>query len=65
MLNVVRRDFKPGDEGGGRPRITFHDLRHAHASYLARAGMSAKVAQERLGHATPQVTTVVYTHTLA
>jgi integrase len=47
------------------PRITFHDLRHAHASYLARAGVPAKVAQERLGHATPHFTMQVYTHTLA
>lgn len=47
------------------PHITFHDLRHAHASYLARAGVPAKVAQERLGHATPQFTMAVYTHTLA
>lgn len=47
------------------PHITFHDLRHAHASYLARAGVPAKVAQERLGHATPHFTLQVYTHTLA
>ncbi len=47
------------------PRIRFHDLRHAHASYLARAGVPAKVAQERLGHATPHFTIQVYTHTLA
>jgi integrase len=47
------------------PRITFHDLRHAHASYLARTGVPAKVAQERLGHATPHFTMQVYIHTLA
>jgi integrase len=47
------------------PRITFHDLRHAHATYLARAGVPAKVAQERLGHATPHFTMAVYTHVMA
>ncbi len=40
-------------------------MRHLHASYLARAGVPAKVAQERLGHATPGFTMQVYTHTLA
>ncbi len=49
----------------GLPVIRFHDLRHLHASYLARAGVPAKVAQERLGHATPGFTMQVYTHTLA
>lgn len=63
--NVVRRDFREVMKRAGVPRITFHDLRHAHASYLARAGVPPKVAQERLGHATPHFTLQVYTHTLA
>lgn len=46
-------------------RIKFHALRHVHASYLALAGVPLKVAQERLGHATPTFTLRVYTHTLA
>lgn len=46
-------------------RIRFHDLRHCHASYLARAGVPVKVAQERLGHSTPALTLRIYTHTLA
>ncbi len=32
---------------GSLDRIRFHDQRHAHASYLARTGVPAKVAQER------------------
>ena len=65
MHNIVRRDFRRVMKEAKVPRITFHDLRHAHASYLARAGVPAKVAQERLGHATPHFTMAVYTHTLA
>ena len=42
---------------------TPHDLRHAHASLLASAGMAA-VAQARLGHATSAMTANVYTHRL-
>lgn len=65
MHNVVRRDFRRVMKKAGVPRITFHDLRHAHASYLARAGVPAKVAQERLGHSTPHFTMQIYTHVLA
>jgi hypothetical protein len=32
------------------PRIRFHDLRHAHATYMLAAGVHPKVANERLGH---------------
>jgi len=63
--NIVRRDFRAVIERVGLPRIRFHDLRHLHASHLARAGVPPKVAQERLGHATPTFTMRVYTHTLA
>ena len=63
--NVVRRDFHRVIERAGVPRVRFHDLRHLHASYLARAGVPPKVAQERLGHATPGFTMQVYTHVLA
>ncbi|MDR5703945.1 MAG: site-specific integrase [Armatimonadota bacterium] len=63
--NVVRRDFRRVIERAGLPRIRFHDLRHIHASYLARAGVPPKVAQERLGHSTLTFTMKVYTYTLA
>ncbi|MDQ7849316.1 MAG: site-specific integrase [Armatimonadota bacterium] len=65
LHNVVRRDFRRTINRAGVPRIRFHDLRHLHASYLARAGVPPKVAQERLGHATPGFTMQVYTHVLA
>jgi len=62
--NVTRRDFYPLIAAAKLPRCRFHDLRHAHVSYLALAGVSPKVAQERLGHATSGFTMDVYTHTL-
>jgi integrase len=64
MHNVVRRDFRRVMEKAGVLRITFHRLRHVHASYGAKAGVPPKVMQERLGHATPGFTMRVYTHTL-
>jgi integrase len=31
------------------PRIRFHDLRHAHATHMLKAGVHPKIASERLG----------------
>ncbi len=44
------------------PRITFHGLRHSHATQLLRAGIHPKVAQERLGHSTIATTMDLYSH---
>lgn len=46
------------------PRLTVHELRHTHASPLFEAGQSVKVVQERLGHASAQVTLNTYAHLL-
>lgn len=46
------------------PRLTVHELRHTHASLLFEAGQSVKVVQERLGHASAQVTLNTYAHLL-
>jgi integrase len=63
--NLTQRDFRRVIAQAGLPLIRFHDLRHAHASYLALAGVPLKVAQERLGHATPTFTARVYQHVLS
>ncbi len=44
------------------PRITFHGLRHSHATQLLRVGIHPKVAQERLGHSTIATTMDLYSH---
>ncbi len=44
--------------------ISFHDLRHTHASLLLKAGVPLKVVQERLGHSQITVTGDTYTHLL-
>ena len=62
--NVVRRDFRPLVAAAKLPRIRFHDLRHAHVSYLALAGVPVKVAQERVGHSSAAMTLDVYSHVL-
>jgi integrase len=64
-LNDIRRgDFRDVLQRAGLPRITFHALRHSHASLLGQMGVPVKVIQERLGHSTPAFTLQVYSHVL-
>ncbi len=44
------------------PTITFHDLRHTHASLLLLASVHPKVVQERLGHSSITMTLDTYSH---
>jgi len=50
--------------GSGLARITFHGLRHTHASVLLAKGLPVKVVSERLGHATVQITLDTYGHVM-
>ena len=43
--------FKPGLKKAGIEGVTFHGLRHAHASWLLHGGPDLQVVKERLGHA--------------
>ena len=45
-------------------RITFHGLRHSHATLLLRQGVHPKVVSERLGHSTIGLTLDTYSHVL-
>jgi hypothetical protein len=44
------------------PEITFHGLRHSHASQLIAAGVDIVTISKRLGHAKPSVTLAIYAH---
>jgi integrase len=46
----------------GMPEITFHALRHTHASHLIDAGIDVVKISRRLGHASPAITLRVYAH---
>jgi len=45
-------------------KITFHELRHTHATNLLRAGVHPIIAQERLGHSTVAITLDMYSHSV-
>ncbi|GIO04756.1 site-specific integrase [Brevibacillus reuszeri] len=44
------------------PKITFHDLRHTHATLLIKQGVHIKVISERLGHSSVSITMDTYGH---
>jgi integrase len=46
----------------GMPEITFHALRHSHASQLIASGVDIVTISKRLGHANPSVTLATYAH---
>ena len=46
----------------GLTGIRLHDARHTHASLMLKASVHPKVVQERLGHASIQITLDTYSH---
>ena len=60
---VTWRFAKLVSQAGVR-RISFHGLRHTHATDLLRAGVHPKIASERLGHSSVAITMDIYSHAL-
>jgi len=49
----------------GLPKITFHALRHSHASALISEGIDVVSVSRRLGHSSPVITLSTYAHLFA
>ena len=47
------------------PAVTFHALRHTHASMLIRAGVDILTISRRLGHSKAAITLEVYGHLIS
>ena len=62
--NLLRRVVYPACDRAKISRVSWHSLRHLHATLLSEAGEPLKVAQAQLGHADLQTTLGVYTHVL-
>jgi integrase len=58
---VVSRQFRATTRKAGMD-LTFHGLRHGHASLMLAAGEHLKVVSEQLGHSTIGITGDLYTH---
>lgn len=60
--NFKSRYFIPILKQLGLEHITFHDLRHTHATLLLSQKINPKIVQERLGHSTITLTLDTYSH---
>jgi integrase len=60
--NFLRDVYAPVLKKANLSGIRFHDWRHYHASQLVELGTSAKVVQERIGHADVGTTLRFYVH---
>jgi integrase len=58
----VSSDWGDLAERIGEPDVTFHALRHTHASQLIANGVDIVTISKRLGHAKPSVTLAIYAH---
>lgn len=45
-------------------KISFHDLRHTHATLLLKEGIHPKIVSERLGHSKVSITLDTYSHVI-
>lgn len=60
---TVSRRFRAIADECGLPReVTFHSLRHTHASWLIAEGCDLKTLSERMGHADEATTLRIYGH---
>jgi integrase len=62
-VSTLNHRFKDALKRAGLPdRYRIHDLRHAAATAMLKAGIHPKVASERLGHASVAITLDLYSH---
>jgi integrase len=60
--NTVSRAWTMLAARAGVKVIRLHDARHTHASLMLKQGTHPKIVQERLGHASIQITLDTYSH---
>ena len=62
LPNTVTHAFAKIARRAGLTGITFHSLRHSHASIMLQQGVSSKTVADRLGHSTVVITLDTYSH---
>ena len=60
--NAISAAWADLAESIGMPQVTFHALRHTHASQLIDEGVDIVTISKRLGHAKPDITLRIYAH---
>jgi len=62
--NLLQRQMRPTCKELGIPTITWHALRHCHATLLDAVGAPLGTVQALLGHASPEITRQIYLHAI-
>ena len=62
--NLLRKHLKPAGKKLGLPGVTWHLLRHSHATMLDSVGTPLGTMQSLLGHSTPEITREIYLHAI-
>ncbi|SRR5712691_6229163 len=62
--NLLRRQLRPACKELGLYGITWHSLRHSHATLLDAMGAPLGTVQALLGHSTSEITREVYLHAI-
>ena len=62
--NTITRAWTTLAIKAGVKPIRLHDARHTHASLMLKQGVHPKIVQDRLGHATIQMTLDIYSHVM-
>jgi len=62
--NLLRRQLRPACERLGLSGITWHSLRHSHATSLEATGAPLGTVQALLGHSSSDITREVYLHAI-
>jgi integrase len=62
--HLLQQVLQPAAIAAGLGRVTWHQLRHVHATVLHDLGVPVKIAQKQLGHATVETTLNIYTHAI-
>lgn len=62
--NLLRRQLRPVCNRLGLCGITWHSLRHSHATLLDAVGAPLGTVQALLGHSTSEITREVYLHAI-
>jgi integrase len=62
--NLLWRVLYPACQAAGVPRVSWHELRHTHATLLHAQGESMKTIQAQLRHSSARVTMEIYTHAI-
>jgi integrase len=60
----LTKTYKKDVKDSGLPHISFHSLRHTHATMLISKNVHAKIISSRLGHSKIGVTLDIYSHVL-